>query len=117
MYLDFYPRQNASSKFYSRNFEFRQLWSAIILTIKCAIDLEQKHRCVLEQDPGEDQMQIKDIDDCSTHDDRKHVVGQIARNRDSFNRKPETRGAAQISIPASNTTIDTWLISCMAMTT
>jgi hypothetical protein len=71
----------------------RPRWSVMIPTFNCAEYLRQTLEAVLAQDPGQDQMQIEVIDDCSTKDDPQSVVREIGKGRVDFHRKPANGGA------------------------
>jgi len=71
----------------------RPLWSVMIPTFNCAKYLRQTLDSVLRQDPGEGQMQIEVVDDCSTQDDPEAVVQETGKGRVAFHRKPKNEGA------------------------
>jgi len=71
----------------------RPLWSVMIPTFNCAKYLRQTLDSVLRQDPGEGQMQIEVVDDCSTQDDPEAVVHETGKGRVAFHRKPKNEGA------------------------
>jgi glycosyltransferase involved in cell wall biosynthesis len=68
-------------------------WSVIIPTFNCAKYLEQTLLSILQQDPGEDLMQIEVVDDCSTNDDPEEVVNRIGKGRIQFYRQNSNVGA------------------------
>jgi glycosyltransferase involved in cell wall biosynthesis len=72
---------------------YRPFWSVIIPTYNCANYLEETLKSVLQQDPGQEQMQIEVVDDCSTKDDPEKVVKEIGKGRVSFFRQPKNVGA------------------------
>ena len=80
----------------------RPKWSVMIPTFNCAEYLRQTLEAVLLQDPGQDQMQIEVIDDCSSNDDPQSVVREMGKGRVDFHRKPQNEGA----IPNFNTCIE-----------
>jgi glycosyltransferase involved in cell wall biosynthesis len=65
----------------------RPRWSVMIPTHNCAEYLREALRSVLAQDPGQEQMQIEVVDDCSTKDDPEAVVGALGRGRVHFYRQ------------------------------
>ncbi|ACK68798.1 glycosyl transferase family 2 [Gloeothece citriformis PCC 7424] len=72
----------------------RPFWSVMIPTYNCADYLVETLKCVLEQAPSPEQMQIEVIDDCSTKDDPEAVVKEIGQGRVSFYRHPKNVGAS-----------------------
>jgi len=70
----------------------RPLWSVMIPTYNGTKYLEQTLRSVLKQDPGESEMQIEVVDDCSTKDDPEPLVREIGNGRVSFYRHPVNQG-------------------------
>ena len=73
----------------------RPLWSVMIPTYNCAKYLRETLQSVLVQDPGTAQMQIEVVDDCSTKDDPKQTVGEIAKGRVVFYRQSQNVGAVR----------------------
>jgi len=71
----------------------RPIWSVMIPTFNCAKYLKQTLESVMAQDPGEAQMQIEVVDDCSTLDDPEAVVRQVGGGRVTFHRKTCNEGA------------------------
>jgi len=69
-------------------------WSVMIPTFNCAQFLEQTLRSVLDQDPGEAEMQIEVVDDCSFLDDPESVVNRVGKGRVGFFRNKANLGAA-----------------------
>jgi glycosyltransferase involved in cell wall biosynthesis len=70
-------------------------WSVMIPTYNPRADyLEETLRSVLAQDPGQQQMQIEVVDDCSPGVDVASLVKRIAGERVSFSRTPENLGLA-----------------------
>ncbi|ACK68799.1 glycosyl transferase family 2 [Gloeothece citriformis PCC 7424] len=72
----------------------RPFWSVMIPTYNCADYLVETLKCVLEQAPSPEQMQIEVVDDCSTKDDPEAVVKEIGQGRVSFYRHPKNIGAS-----------------------
>jgi glycosyltransferase involved in cell wall biosynthesis len=77
------------NKYYStfrkvRKEQHRPLWSVVIPTYNCAQFLRQTLQSVLLQDPGREHMEIIVVDDCSTQDDPKAVVQELAGDRIQF---------------------------------
>ncbi len=70
----------------------RPLWSVMIPTFNCANYLRRTLESVLAQDPGQHQMQIEVVDDCSTKDDPEAVVRSIGKGRVHFYRNPQNTG-------------------------
>ena len=68
-------------------------WSVMIPTYNCANLLEQTLLSILQQDPGEELMQIEVIDDCSTIDNPEEVVNRLGKGRIKFFRQPKNVGA------------------------
>jgi len=73
----------------------RPQWSVIIPTYNCAKYLEQTLKSVLLQDSGDDQMEIIVVDDCSTKDDPKSVVQNVAGSRVRFYQQKENVGKSR----------------------
>jgi len=70
----------------------RPFWSVMIPTYHCAQYLREALGSVLNQDPGEERMQIEVIDDCSTKDDPEAVVKEQRSGRVQFYRQPRNGG-------------------------
>lgn len=70
----------------------RPLWSVLIPCYNCAGYLEKTLVSVLTQDPGEDQMEIIVVDDCSDKDDPGAVVERVGRGRVRFLRQERNVG-------------------------
>lgn len=73
----------------------RPKWSVMIPSYNCAPFLEENLLSVLQQDPGENMMQIEVVDDCSTNDDPKEVVKRIGKGRVSFYQQEVNVGATR----------------------
>lgn len=65
----------------------------MIPAFNCAEYLRATLQSVLEQDWGEDQMQIEVVDDCSSRDDPEAVVREVGKGRVGFFRQPVNGGA------------------------
>lgn len=70
----------------------RPRWSVMIPVYNSAPFLAQTLRSVLQQDPGETEMQIEVVDDASTDADIKALVAQIGNGRVTYFRQPENVG-------------------------
>ena len=70
----------------------RPLWSVVIPTYNCAEYLKDTLLSVLQQDPGEEQMEIIVVDDHSTKDDPESVVQQYGNGRVKFIRQAQNVG-------------------------
>lgn len=70
----------------------RPFWSVMIPTYHCARYLAQTLRSVLDQDPGEDTMEIVVVDDHSVLDDPEAVVRRVAGERVRFVRREHNGG-------------------------
>jgi glycosyltransferase involved in cell wall biosynthesis len=73
----------------------RPHWSVMIPTFNCAVFLRRALESILAQDPGQQQMQIEVIDDCSTLDDPYTVVQEFGQGRIGFYRKTRNEGAVR----------------------
>jgi glycosyltransferase involved in cell wall biosynthesis len=71
----------------------RPLWSVMIPTYNCSQYLIENLRSVLEQDPGEEYMQIEVVDDCSTDTDVEALVRKIGKGRIGYFRQPNNVGS------------------------
>lgn len=71
----------------------RPLWSVMIPAYNCSVFLPDAIESVLKQDPGEEQMQIEVIDDCSTDADVKKLVEDIGQGRVIYYKQPENVGS------------------------
>jgi len=65
----------------------RPLWSVLIPTYNCANYLEKTLLSVLQQDMGDDKMEIIVIDDHSTKDNPEEVVNRVGEGRVQFIRQ------------------------------
>jgi len=74
---------------------YRPKWSVVIPTYNCAAFLRQTLQSVLQQDPGEAHMEIIVVDDCSTQDDPKSVVEELAGNRVQFYQQEHNVGKSR----------------------
>ncbi|HVY75008.1 MAG TPA: glycosyltransferase [Puia sp.] len=71
----------------------RPLWSVMIPSYNCSQYLIGTLRSVLQQDPGEELMQIEVVDDCSTDTDVEALVAYIGRGRVKYFRQSENVGS------------------------
>lgn len=71
------------------------MWSVMIPTFNCARFLEQTLLSVLQQDLGEEMMQIEVIDDCSTVDDPEEVVKRVGKGRVNYFRRSVNGGVTK----------------------
>ena len=71
----------------------RPFWSVMIPVYNSADYMRQTLQCVLDQDPGADEMEIEVVDNCSTKDDPEAVVRELGRGRVKFHRQPQNIGA------------------------
>jgi glycosyltransferase involved in cell wall biosynthesis len=71
----------------------RPLWSVMIPAYNCSQYLIENIHSVLDQDPGEEQMQIEVIDDGSTDADVAELVNQIGKGRIGYYRQPQNVGS------------------------
>jgi glycosyltransferase involved in cell wall biosynthesis len=69
----------------------KPLWSIMIPTYNCATYVSKTITSVLEQDLGEQLMQIEVIDDCS-NDHIEEVVQQVGKGRVKFYKQPKNVG-------------------------
>ena len=72
----------------------RPFWSVMIPTYNCDALLEQTIRCVLDQDPGVDQMQIAIVDDRSPNGRSREIATRLAPERIEFHEQPSNIGLA-----------------------
>jgi len=63
-------------------------WSVMIPTYNCASYLARTLSSILQQDQGNQEMQIEVVDDCSSEDDPEAVVEEVGKGRVSFFRQP-----------------------------
>jgi glycosyltransferase involved in cell wall biosynthesis len=73
----------------------RPLWSVMIPTHNNDAFLEQTLRCVLDQAPAADEMQIEVVDDCSTKGDPQSLVQDVGRGRVGFFRQAKNLGVSR----------------------
>jgi glycosyltransferase involved in cell wall biosynthesis len=71
----------------------RPRWSVMIPAYNCINYLPFALRSVLEQDLGEDKMQIEVVDDCSTDGDVKSLVEEIGKGRIRYFRQQINKGS------------------------
>ena len=71
----------------------RPLWSVMIPAYNCSQYLKENIHSVLDQDPGEEHMQIEVIDDGSTDADVSEIVQQIGKGRIGYYRQPQNVGS------------------------
>lgn len=69
------------------------LWSVMIPAYNCSSYLERTIESVLCQDPGQDNMQIEVVDDCSTDADVGEIVARIGKGRVGYYRKEQNMGS------------------------
>ena len=70
----------------------RPFWSVMIPAHNRLDYLVETLKCILEQDPGAEEMQIEVVDDCST-EDLETVVKEIGKGRVQYFRQPHNVGA------------------------
>ena len=73
----------------------RPLWSVMIPAYNCAEYLKEALQSVLEQDPGEDVMQIQVVDDCSTDADIGQLVQELGKGRVEYFRQKQNVGSVR----------------------
>lgn len=71
----------------------RPLWSVMIPAYNCSVFLEKALISVLQQDMGEDLMQIEVVDDCSTDADVAALVQRIGGGRIKYFRQEKNVGS------------------------
>jgi glycosyltransferase involved in cell wall biosynthesis len=71
----------------------RPFWSVMIPAYNCSVFLPDAIQSVLEQDPGEEFMQIEVVDDCSTDADIETLVKRIGKGRVSYFRQEKNVGS------------------------
>jgi glycosyltransferase involved in cell wall biosynthesis len=71
----------------------RPLWSVMIPVYNCSAFLPTTLKSVLQQDPGEEQMEIEVVDDGSTDCDVDKLVKEVGRGRIKYFRQPENVGS------------------------
>jgi glycosyltransferase involved in cell wall biosynthesis len=72
----------------------RPFWSVMIPAYNCDELFEQTLRCVLDQDPGVDRMQITVVDDCSPNGRSREIVSRLAPGRVEYFEQPSNVGLA-----------------------
>lgn len=72
----------------------RPFWSVMVPAYNASELLEKGLRCVLDQDPGPDRMQIAVVDDCSTNGVAERTVARLAPGRVEYHRQPSNVGLA-----------------------
>ena len=70
----------------------RPFWSVMIPIYNRTTTLEAALRCVLDQDPGAEHMQIAVVDDCSANGAGREIVERVAPSRIEFYRQPSRVG-------------------------
>jgi len=73
----------------------RPFWSVMIPVYNPTDILRDTLRCVLEQDPGPNDMEIEVVDNCSTRGDTEQMVKELAGSRIRFHRQPRNVGAIE----------------------
>ena len=71
----------------------RPLWSVMIPAYNCTNYLAETLKSVLQQDMGEDVMQIEVVDDCSTDANVEELVNNIGRGRVKYYRQKTNVGS------------------------
>ena len=71
----------------------RPLWSVMIPTYNCTRFVKQALESVLQQDPGEELMQIEVVDDFSIDGELEALIKEIGKGRVLFYRQPQNRGS------------------------
>ncbi len=71
----------------------RVMWSVMIPAYNCSKYLPDTINSVLQQDLGEDRMQIEVIDDCSTDDDVEALVKSVGKGRVAYYCQKENVGS------------------------
>ena len=74
---------------------YRPLWSVMIPAYNCAGYLKEALQSVLQQDPGEDLMQIQVVDDCSTDADISQLVQDVGKGRVEYFRQSQNVGSVR----------------------
>jgi glycosyltransferase involved in cell wall biosynthesis len=72
----------------------RPFWSVMIPTYNCDELFEQTLRCVLDQDPGVDRMQIAVVDDRSPNGRSREIASRLAPGRVEYFEQPSNVGLA-----------------------
>lgn len=71
----------------------RPLWSVMIPVYNCEHYLRETLRCVLIQAPGESEMQIEVVDDCSTDANVERLVWEVGKGRIKYFRQDRNVGS------------------------
>jgi glycosyltransferase involved in cell wall biosynthesis len=73
----------------------RPFWSVVIPCYNASEWLPQSLGCVLQQDPGPEQMEILVVDDCSTLGNPAHITDQLGSGRVKFLRQEKNVGKSR----------------------
>lgn len=73
----------------------RPFWSVMIPVYNPTEILRDTLKCVLDQDPGANDMEIEVVDNCSTQGDVERMVREVAGTRVRFHRQPANVGAVE----------------------
>lgn len=76
-----------------KNESYRPLWSVMIPTYNCSNYLIETIKSVLQQDMGEDKMQIEVVDDFSTDANVQELVEAIGKGRVKYYRQVQNVGS------------------------
>lgn len=72
---------------------YRPQWSVMIPTYNCLAFLQETLECILNQDPGLEEMQIMVVDDCSTDGNVEELVKRVGRSRVEYFRQEQNVGS------------------------